>query len=152
MQSPQTNAQNRRAQPSRQRVDGVVPEQTTFGATLPMNTPKKIGSMVRRGHAPDEIQKMVHECTGIPLKAHPHKERRCTHCEKGRTAWYCAGCKRWFCMQRRNTSNNPKKIELYSHLVNGERMTFQKSCYQFVHEAAWGRFGRPETDTLVVSP
>ena len=152
MQRPETNAQNRRTQPSRQRVDGVVPEQTTFGATLPMNTPKKIGSMLRRGHAPDEIQKMVHECTGIPLKAHPHKERRCTHCEKGRTAWYCAGCKRWFCMQRRNTSNNPKKIELYSHLVNGEMMTFQKSCYQFAHEAAWGRFGRPETDTLVVSP
>ena len=31
----------RRRNPKRQRIDGALPEPTTFGATLPMNTPKK---------------------------------------------------------------------------------------------------------------
>ena len=120
--SPVSNDKRRR-NPKRTRVAGVVPQQTDFGASLPMRTPKKLGKLTRSGTAATEIEQMIQTCTGLPMKSYPLTYRRCARCTK-KTAWYCAGCKRWLCLDRRDTKDNQKKLELYTHQVQGEATTF----------------------------
>mmetsp|Transcript_8625 Transcript_8625/g.12684 ORF Transcript_8625/g.12684 Transcript_8625/m.12684 type:complete len:240 (+) Transcript_8625:226-945(+) len=138
-QSPRTPTNNQQRQPSRRRVDGMIPQVINFGTNLSIDTPRKIGSMVRAGKAPREIQQMVRKCNGKPMMSQPHVEKRCSWCKKRKTAWYCVGCKRWLCTHRRNTKNNQKKTPLYLVPVQGKDMTFQQCCFQITHEEAWGR-------------
>jgi hypothetical protein len=132
-----------RRNPTRVRIAGVIPEPTSFGAILPTITPKKINRIASKGND-TTIQQMVEKCTGIPMKAHPRKQQRCANC-KFKTPYYCAGCKRWLCMERKATKDNSKEFGLYSHMVKGEHVTFQKLCFHKCHEAAWSSI--PATDT-----
>ena len=86
----------------------------------------------------------VTRLVAAPMKSHPKVPHKCCVC-KSKTTWYCVGCKRWFCMERRDTKENKKKLELYSHHVKGASMTFQKACFHRIHEERW----RTETHPAV---
>ena len=136
-----------RKNPSRQKVGGVVPIATTFGASLPYKTPKKLTKSVKDGTASWEINHMVKKCYGIPLKVFPNKQVKCNVCHVEKTLYYCVGCKRWMCMERRDVSKSKKDadgeeettkkkvIELYSHVVKEDIKTFTRCCYHKEHEA-----------------
>ena len=126
----------RRRNPSRQLVDGVRPQPVEFGPCLATITPRKINKMVEKGRAPLNIESMVKQCTGMPMKAYPVKYNRCERC-KTQTAWYCAGCKRWLCLDRRALKDNSKSLNLYSHTVKGKERTFSQVCFHLEHEEAW---------------
>ncbi len=127
----------RRILPIRRRVDGVVPEAVTFGAVLPTNTPKKMTKAIHRGEAGKDVSSMISQCKGIPMKVYKTDYRgRCDTCQ-AKTNWYCVGCKRWFCMDRRNTNVNKKEINLYRHTVKYQSLNFQKQCYHAAHEEQW---------------
>ncbi len=135
----QASQQNRRQQPNRRRVNGVIPEQVTFGPSLATCTitPKKITRSVKNGNAIDKIKEMVNKCTGMPMKMHGKDQQRCDNCRTMKTSWYCVGCKRWLCMERRATSSNSKPLQLYSHQVKGKKCNFHKQCFHAVHQEAW---------------
>ena len=127
--------------PNRQKVDGVVPESVTFGATLSTCTPKKVTLKVQKGVANEDVHSMVSNCKGIPMKLHvsarPGDRRgKCDKC-KTNTPWYCVGCKRWCCLERRGVHNNSKELKLYCHRVKGEKLHFKKSCFHELHEHNW---------------
>lgn len=129
-----------RRNPTRTRIDGVLPEQISFGPRLPTMTPKKMNRLAQTGDAPIEIQKMIEACTGMPMKSHPLKQMRCSIC-KAKTTYYCVGCKRWFCMERKAVRDNSKELNLYSHNLKGKQVTFQKLCFHKAHESAWTALG-----------
>ena len=123
--------------PNRTKFDDVVPERVTFGPLLPMNTPQKMTKAVERGEADDYVSSMISSCTGVPVKVHKTDYRaRCDTC-KAKTNWYCIGCKRWFCMDRRNVDENNKEKNLYAHKVKGRDFYFQRQCFHQAHEAQW---------------
>ena len=132
----QTN-QQRRVLPNRRLIDNVIPENITFGPSLPSRTPKKITKHVTEGIACKEIEDMVHNCTGMPIKVHKENQQRCNFCCTQKTSWYCVGCKRWLCIDRRNTKDNSKLLNLYKHIVKGKPLYFHKQCFHIAHEAAW---------------
>lgn len=144
--SNEPNGEPRR-NPSRRRVAGVVPQQTEFGASLSMKTPKRIGKQARTGTASSEVQEMIQNCTGIPMKTFPLKYGRCSICAK-KTAWYCAGCKRWFCMDGRDTNER----ELYSHNVKDNLVTFRKVCYHIAHEDRWCTLANDDNNNASSNP
>ena len=137
----------RRANPSRQHVNGVIPESVSFGASLPMKTPVKMSQLVNAGKGSTKITNMIHQCTGMPMKACPTFYGKCAKC-KSKTAWYCPGCKRWLCIERRALKENNKQFKLYSHEVRGKKKTFLKMCFHEVHHRrklyvlAVSRFGQ----------
>ena len=133
---------NRRRNPTRRRVDGALLEEVQFAASLPYKTPKrKIIQFATAGdeeNAPPEIYKMVKDCTGMIMKSHPIQYQRCNLCSK-QTPWYCPGCKRWLCMDRKALQDNQKELNLYCHNVRGNEVIFNKTCFHKSHEAAWER-------------
>lgn len=109
--------QNRRRNPNRRRVEGAVLQQVQFAASLTYKTPKrKIIQIAGTGdeNAPPEVCKMVEDCTGMIMKSYPIQYQRCTLCST-RTPWYCPGCKRWLCMDRKALETNQKEMNLYCH-------------------------------------
>ena len=130
------NAAELRRNPNRRRVANVVPEETNFGAVLHMATPKKMNYHLKQGVALTPVKEMVRKCEGIPMKTHPRKTCKCCVCGSN-TAWFCAGCKRWFCMERRDTERNGKRLQLYAHTIGGKVQTFQKACFHEGHEQRW---------------
>lgn len=127
----------RQRRPRRPRhCNGLVPETTNFGAVLPMQTPRKMGYHLKRGTAATPVKQMVQKCSGIPLKTYPRKVCKCAECGNN-TAWFCAGCKRWFCMERRDTDENGKSLKTYEHTIGGTVRTFQKACFHQAHEQRW---------------
>ncbi len=126
-------------------VDGVMPTQTEFGHVLNgySITPKKINKLATKFDSSHEIAQMVHDCTGMVMKAHPaNNQQRCNWCNQHKTTYYCAGCKRWLCFERRCTESNKKELKLYSHRVKGNKIHFQKQCYHLAHEEAWKRLNK----------
>ena len=124
---------------------------------------------VKDGTASWEVDDMVKNCYGIPLKCYPNDQMKCNCCFTVKTSWYCVGCKRWLCMERRDTNKGKgkgkgnkaekenrndceptkkeRKIEVYSHCVKGKVKTFARCCYHKVQEArcekirrTWSRF------------
>lgn len=134
----QPTTPQRRRNPSRQLVDGVLPQPASFAASLPTTTPKKITKMVKSGKAPPEVEAMIRDCTGRPVKEYPVKYTRCSLCGS-QTAHYCLGCKRSLCFERKALKENTKPLELYVHCVRGKQKTFIKTCYHKAHEEAWAR-------------
>lgn len=133
--------QNRRRNPNRRRVEGAVLQQVQFAASLPYKTPKrKIIQIAGTGdeNAPPEVCKMVEDCTGMIMKSYPIQYQRCTLCST-RTPWYCPGCKRWLCMDRKALETNQKEMNLYCHSVRGKEVVFNKSCFHTSHERAWAQ-------------
>ena len=132
----------RRQNPIRHVIDGIHPERATFGATLLTKTPTKISSRTRAGTAPPEVEAMVTQCTGTPMKFYnptdkKRRQFRCSICEK-KTVWRCIGCKRWLCMERKKVTDGGEALNgIYIHNVQGQALTFQKSCFHVCHEAAW---------------
>ena len=133
---PSSPIRQQRRNLRRQRVDGVIPERVDFASTLNIKTPKKITALTKNGKAPVEVCDMVTNCTGMIMKSYPVKYHRCNLCSK-QTAWYCAGCKRWLCMDRRALQENQKELNLYCHQVKQKELSFSKVCYHTAHEAAW---------------
>lgn len=138
--APVRRQQQTRRNPTRTRIDGVLPEPINFGPRLATMTPKKINRLAQAGNAPIEIQQMVQACTGMPMKSHPLKQMRCSICQS-KTTYYCVGCKRWFCMERKGVRDNNKELNLYSHNLKGKQVTFQKLCFHKAHESAWTALG-----------
>ena len=136
--TPRPHHQTRRRNPTRQLVDGVRPQRIAFGSTLSTITPKKISKMVEKGKASLEIDTMVKQCTGMPMKAYPVRYNRCERC-KSQTSWYCVGCKRWLCLDRRALKDNSKSLNLYAHTIKGTERTFSKLCFHLEHEEAWNK-------------
>ena len=130
-----TPARARRSDRYRQ-IDGVVPQAINFGARLQTKTPLKLGPMAKKGTLPPKLKAMIKECTGMPMKALPSTYGKCARCQN-KSAWYCAGCKRWLCMERLNKSNNANQYDLYNVSVRGKDKTFLKMCFHHEHEAAW---------------
>lgn len=126
----------RRARANRRRYNGVLPEEATFAPSLPFLTPKKITRNVQNGEAPSLIEEMVTKCTGMPMKNFNATQQRCDICTS-KTNWYCIGCKRWLCVERRNTKDNKKPMKLYNHTVRGKSTLFQKQCFHIAHETSW---------------
>ena len=124
-------------------VNGVMPSGTGFGHVLKgySVTPKKISKLAEKFDLSHEIVDMFHNCTGMIMKAHPSSnQQRCNWCKVHKTAYYCAGCKRWLCFDRRCTaSTNKKQLKLYSHNIKGKKINFQKTCYHEAHKEAWKR-------------
>ena len=131
-----------RRQPLRQQINGVVPERATFGAALSTKTPTKLLSRLRKGTAPPEVETMLHQCTGLPMKYFEtscegkRRQFRCAICQK-KTTWRCVGCKRWLCVERKMAKNQQTLDGLYECPVKGDKLNFQKSCFHKVHQAKW---------------
>ena len=134
--TPPRQQQNVHRSNRRTRIDGMVPSSVTFAPALPMQTPVKISAMLAAGTAPVEYEEMAHHCIGIPINVYPCKSNNgCALC-KDNTSWYCAGCKRWFCM-----SKTKKKVEeLYCHKVRGVEKHFVKACFHKAHNDAWAKY------------
>ena len=133
--------QQRPLRPIRRRVDGVLPEYATFGATLPSRTPTKLSSRVKSGTAPPEVEAMIVSCNGRPMKLYCSKDEkrrqyRCAVCGK-KTMWRCIGCKRWLCLERKTNKDEQALDGLYECPVKGEKLNFQKSCFHKVHQNKW---------------
>ena len=80
-QQPPNHQQRRN--PCRQKINGVVPVRTAFGATLSSKTPKKLKTkQLKEGKISEEVRQMCLNCTGIPMKTHPAKYQRCSICDK----------------------------------------------------------------------
>ena len=138
------NPSTPRPQPARRTIrrpaiDGVVPEPTTFGTCLPIKTPSKFHVAIRNDKAvPACIKTMVDQCQGIPMKK-LKGQKTCATCSS-KTAWFCAGCKRWLCVDKRQLKgDSATKIDLYTHIVSGEEMHFLNVCYHKAHTIAWER-------------
>ena len=116
-----------------------MPDIVRFGPKLPGKTPTKLTLSVLKGTASQEIKDMLHKCTGIPVKVYPNKQIKCSICHKVKTAWYCIGCKRWVCMERKDTKQNAKEFKTYSHAVRGVKKVFHKCCFHETHQDAWMR-------------
>ncbi len=144
-----------RVNPSRHRIDGMIPSSFDCAPQLQTKTPTKITKITTSGVASVEIERMLHNCTGMPLKAYPATDQqRCDTCG-AKTAWYCAGCKRYFCMERRVKVGNKLPFELYSHKIKGKKKTFQQLCFHKAHERAWRRHTADESNqqqAVVVTP
>ncbi len=127
----------------RQRFNGVSQEHIRFGTTLSAPMPKKISKKVSRGEADLEVVTMVKNCTGMPTKlGEKSHQRRCDICKKPGTKWFCAGCKRWFCIERqigeKNATDETLSFYRKEH-KKGKQLQFQKTCYHKAHEEAWCR-------------
>ena len=137
---------NRRGRVPRRNNDGVVLQQVRFAASLPYKTPKRkiiqsaasTNANNNNQNIPPEVCEMVQNCTGMIMKSNPVQYQRCTLCST-QTSWYCPGCKRWLCMDRRSVTENQKELNLYSHSVRGKECIFNKSCFHQAHELAWER-------------
>ena len=127
-----------RRNPIRRRVDGVLPERVESGTVLNFKTPKKITKLTANGNASQEISRMIDNCTGMIMKSYPVKYHRCNLCSK-QTPWYCAGCKRWLCLDRKALQGNQKELSLYCHTVGGKEIQFSQNCFHKAHELAWKR-------------
>ena len=128
----------------RQKHNGVSQEPIRFGTTLSAPTPKKISKKVSRGEADPEVEAMVKKCTGMPTKLGTSGgQRRCDICSKPGTKWFCVGCKRWFCMDRKISEKNAadETLSFYRKEHKGKQLRFQKTCYHQAHEEAWCRMG-----------
>ena len=130
-------------------VDGVVPQNLNLIAPrLPTQTPKRITAVINNGNASESIQKMVENCTGIPMQVFPVKSNyTCAICKKS-TSWYCAGCKRWVCLSVRGVASNSKQREIYSKKFGDNEKHFTKACFHIMHETAWEREIRDD-ETMV---
>lgn len=140
----------RRNMPNRQKVFGLVPEKINFASTLSTKTPKKVTKQIMKGTASAEVEMMVSTCYGIPMKSTEKSASRCDNpsCDKV-TRWYCAGCKRYLCMERQVNKDKPpdKSLELYCHVVRGKKITFMKTCYQKLHQNVWENKLKQEQQT-----
>ena len=127
-------------------VDGVMPQTLDLIAPrLPTQTPKKIVAFIRNGTASEPIQEMVKHCTGIPMQIFPLKSNyTCAICKKS-TSWYCAGCKRWVCLNVKGGANS-KQREIYSKKFGDNQKHFTKACFHIMHEKAWERKNRNELE------
>ena len=127
-----------RRAPRRVRVDGALPEKTSFGGILPYKTPTKHAHLIRTGTATDDAKKMFESCTGRPMQVYPIKsDNKCFLC-KTNTSWYCAGCKLWLCCTRTSKrGDSGKELELYEHTMKNHPRTFIKTCFHRAHEKAW---------------
>ena len=144
----------RRIAPSRRNINGVVPQDITFGGNLGTQTPKKhaTGVTLQYGKASEDARDLVFHCSGIPMKRSPAVQKDlCALCSKFKTSWYCAGCKRWLCMDRRPTKDNPTP-DLYAKQVCGTKVDFAKLCFHKAHEAAWIRQAAAAADKENVQP
>ena len=140
-----TPAPDLRRAARRQYIDGAIPEEMPFAATLPFKTPKKrIGHLIRDDEAVTEVQTMVYNCTGLPMQVHPAKSNIvCDYCCTNKTSWYCAGCKRWLCMTRRMVRNASStaslSLELYCRPFGAKEEVkhFVKNCFHKAHKETW---------------
>ena len=130
-----TPALVRRSNRNRQ-IDGAVPEAAQFGARLQEKTPRKIGQMAANGKLSSGLKEMVSRCEGEPLKTYPLTYGKCAKCH-AKTAWFCTGCKRWLCLDRRALQDSKKDLQLYHHIVRGKEKTFLKMCFHEAHERNW---------------
>ena len=138
-------------QPNLHRFGGVIPEQVKFAPALQTTTPKKVTLKVQSGDAPTPLKDMVFHCTGMPMKSHEMNnnirfQQRCDYCSR-KTSWFCAGCKRWLCMERRSTKDNSRDMKLYSHKVKDKLHFFHKQCFHIFHEDAWTRKTRSDPNS-----
>ncbi len=144
-----TPQQRRRVQPNRRVIDGAPLQQVNFAPSLPTITPKKTSKKVLNGTASAQLTKLVQNCTGMPMKVYRGAiQQRCEIC-KSKTSWYCAGCKRFFCIDKKMSDkvvhqnkeakrkNEPLIFDIYTHKVKGNSVQFLKVCYHRAHEAAW---------------
>ena len=146
--------QVRRRNPMRQHINGVIPERVPFGATLPMKTPTKMSLLSKKNstaNIPKEIKEMLQRCTGQPMKSNPIKRGKCALCGTN-TPWYCVGCKRWLCMERRSVKDNNKCLKLYNHKVREQDVTFLKVCFHEAHEEAWKVSSKENDDSGYETP
>jgi hypothetical protein len=102
--------------------------------------------LAKRGMAPLAIETMFDTCTGMSMKPYPVKHKHCSHC-KLKTAWYCVGCKRWLCMERRAIYEKQKQFNLYIHSFQSVQTKFQKQCFHKVHEYACRA---PESESMQI--
>jgi len=146
---PEINPSTPPSQPVRRTIrrlaiDGVVPAPTTFGTCLPIKTPNKFHVAIRNNKAvPAVIQKMVDQCTGMPIKL-LKGQKGCATC-KSNTSWYCVGCKRWLCIDKKKKQGGAQ-IDLYTHTVAGNNMNFLSVCFHKAHSNAWERISLASAD------
>jgi len=124
-----------------------VPSNVTpasFGALETGKTPKKVKVALDKGIAPVEVKDRWDNCTGIPLKVFKFTKsgdrisRTCCMCKTGSTAWYCMGCKSWFCVSgTKDTETREKKYVCQT--IKGEEYVFEMSCFHQKHQPAWER-------------
>ena len=121
-------------------VDGVMPQSLNLIAPrLPTQTPKRIAAIINKGNASTPIRDMVKRCTGVPMQVYPVKSNyTCAVCRRS-TSWYCAGCKRWVCLNVKGMSSNSKQREIYSKKFGDDEKNFTKACFHIMHEKAWER-------------
>ena len=127
-----------RRAPLRQMVNGVYPERIDFGPVLAEKTPSRLTYNTKKGKSSSTIENMLKQCTGMPVKPFPVQQHRCSVCQS-KTFWYCAGCKRWLCMEKRVLKDKENDIPLFCHEVKGNEVNFQKLCFHDEHHDTWKR-------------
>ena len=136
--TPQQQPLQRRRQPVRTQINGVVPQRIVFGACLSTKTPNKLKNS--NANLSAEVKQMLSQCTGFPMKSYPTQRQRCAECGL-KTSWHCVGCKRWLCTERRVTKDDGEGVsdimKLYEDEVKGKTVNFQKVCFHRVHQGTW---------------
>jgi len=104
-------------------IDGAVTALTTFGTCLPIKTPNKLLVAIRNNKAVlAVIQTMVDQCTGMPIKI-LKGQKGCATC-KSNTSWYCVGCKRWLCIDKKKKEGSAKIGSLHVYCSSWEQYEF----------------------------
>lgn len=68
--------QKRRHQPSRDKVDGIVPQPALFVPKTTETTPVRYVHRVQKGPVSTEFQASALHCSGMPVQIHPAKANR----------------------------------------------------------------------------
>ena len=148
----------RRQMPNRRRHLGLLTENVNFGARLESATPSKITRSVQQGTASEDVVSMVENCTGMPMKIRGEKgkdmRQKCDLCKANgldnKTSWYCVGCKRWLCMERKQVKKEDTTLTMYSNTrtKNGKQVTehFMKCCFHNAHQGMWCQLTNPDDE------
>ena len=127
----------------------------TFAPPVTGKTPKKTKKAIDNNTAPSEIKDRWEHCAGTPLRVYKfHRDgSRATHvccmCKKGKTSWYCIGCKSWFCLSASKDTDTREKAFVCQN-IKGEEVVFEMSCFHQKHQAAWERAEGKERVELTV--
>ena len=137
-----------RMRPIRQTIDGLVQTRINFEPVLASGTPQT-QRQFRGSHASREVRNMITECHGIPVKGYPAKSNnKCHHCGE-KTSWYCIGCKRWLCLEKRDVKRKKAHsyMQLYCRTDSKNRTKhYQKLCFHYAHEEVWRKISDARTN------
>lgn len=121
-------------------IERIDKDRFNVPAPLPMKTPAKLAKNSQRGTAPEAFTNLDRQCKGIPFTVYSDEGKPCQmRCNflgcPGKTSWYCAGCKQWFCMEKniKPDMSDVLNFGVGSITIQGNEKLFQPNCYHRKH-------------------